>query len=280
MLFNSLYTLYIHTKIAFIAVFSITFLIQASPQDFVVVYDITSTFQVNQQTIRREVPGFVSGISYTLSKWTTKPSEAIENDFRNLLGSLGKQQGPPEYFVRDPEGRIVSSILAQWLAGMQPASTIIQCITNYAEYDIFRDIAKTIFNGPIIAKHTNLVPHAATCIEQYAQVIGPDRLYLIGNWDPGSFTMLTRMPHAQRIFAHIPPQNQLISGLTHLLLPRNAETLFTRIATSKQLSLNHIIFVSNMPYHLSEAQRLGTATVNLSTHSSNTMQAIMAILNS
>lgn len=281
MLLHSLRPLRVFSFIIFVAsFFMVSCALDAVPQDWVVVYDIPTVLQVNQQTIRGDVPGCVkNGISYTISKWTTKPSEAIENDFRNLLTSLGKQQGSPELLVRDPEGRVVSKILAEWLAGVQPASSLIQCISNYAEYDIFKDIAKTVFNGAIIAKHTNAVPHVAACVEQCAQLLGADHIYLIGNWDPSSFIILARLSQVQSLFAHIPPQNRFISGLTHLLLPRDATAIFNLIATSAHVPLDHIIFVSHMPYHLSAAQRLGVATVAVSQNAASTMQNVLTFVN-
>lgn len=250
---------------------------RAVPEDYVVVFDVTSTFHVNQQTIRKEVPGIVNGVAYTLSKWTSKPAEAIENDFRNLLASLGKQQGPVELLVRDPEGRVVSELLSQWLSGAQSAMNLVQCIKNYAEYDIFKDIAQTIFNDRIIAKHTNVVPGMVACIEACAKVFGSRRLYLIGNWDPGSFVLLSRMSHAQPVFAHIPEENRLVSGLTRLLMPRNSELLFRRVAQNAQVSFDHVIFVSNMPYHLAAARNLGVYAVNFT--GNNASEVIHAIAN-
>lgn len=269
--------------VAYLSLFisSVVSLTHAAPQDFVVVYDITATFIVNQQTIRKEVPGMVNGAFYALSKWTSKPAEAIEQDFRTLLASLGKQQGATEMLVRDPEGRIVSELLSQWLSGAQSASNLVQCIKNYAEYDIFKDIAKTIFNDGVIARHTNAAPGITACIEQSEQLAGPNRLYLIGNWDPGSFILLARMPQHQTIFSRIPAPNCLVSGLTRLLMPRNADLLFNRIATQAQVPLDHIIFVSNMPYHISAAQRIGVKTVSFASNNPNlAVQSITAILKS
>jgi hypothetical protein len=253
--------------------------VHSAPEDYVIVYDVTSTFQVNQQTIRREVPGTINGIAYTLSKWTTKPADAIENDFRNLLASLGNQHGSPESLARDPEGRVLSDILCQWLLGLQSGPNVAQCISNYAEYNIFKDIAKTIFNGNIVAKHTNVIPNAAACIQQCAQVVGGNKLYLIGNWDPASYSALSRLPQASCIFSIIPAANHLVSGFIRMLMPRQAEAIFNRVAKTANVAVNHIIFVSNMPYHLFAARNLGIHAVTLGDVTA-TMQTIQAILNS
>jgi hypothetical protein len=256
-------------------------LLHTATSRYIIVFDITSTLEVNQKTIRTEVPGFVGGVTYALSTWTTKPSAAIEQDFRNLLASFGKQQAPADLLIRDPEGRPVSEILIQWLIGAQSAAQIVQQIKLYAEYDIFNSIAKTVFNERIIAKHTHVVPSMTQCVEQCAQLLPAERLYLIGNWDPNSFAILSTMSATQAVFSKIPSPNRCISGITRLLLPRNADVIFTRIAESAQVPRDCIIFVSTMPYHIAAAQRAGVHGVALLPHNIGlTLQTIIGLLQS
>lgn len=249
------------------------------PASYVIVIDVTSTLLVNQQSIRNDVPGFVNGTLYALSKWTTKPAEAIEQDFRNLMESFGRQNAPADLVIRDPEGRAVAKLLVDWLSGAQHSAQVVQQICLYAEYGIFRDIAKTVFNDHVIAKHTHPVASMVQCVEQCLHKVHSDQLYLIGNWDAGSFSIISRAPHTQSILSKIAPQHRFISGSTHQLLPRDAQALFKRVADTAHVPLDHIIFVSTMPYHIAAAQRAGVHAVALLPHNmSLTLQTIFALL--
>lgn len=245
-----------------------------SARQHVIVFDLTNTLMMvkekgthSMQAAVEKIPGIsVSGFMYVLTNLCLNPVEAAERDFRQLLQSFGQQSGPQEGMTRDQNNEVLPKILEDWLAGRCTTPQLIGRIQKRAKYKLFKQMAVTIFNSVTMARCTVPVSGAAACIERAIALVGKPFVFIIGNWEHTAFDQCVKAPRLQSLFAEIPPAQRLISGTTHLLMPRDARTFFELIAQRSGVSLEDIIFVSSMPYHLQAATGVGVQTIALCNH--------------
>lgn len=238
-----------HRLAPLVALMALSFDVSVSASSYIIVSDLTnSLIRVKEDEFPNEVPGFMAGIAYTIWNLSTNPKAEIEKKFRKLLESLhGAQQTSDDLAIVGQDGRKLPNVLVRWLSGSLSAQDIVKLVKGRATDSIFIKIAETVFNPRMIAKHTTPLPGAALFIQQCTQLVGAGHVYIAGNWDASSFTLITnRFP----FFNQVPQHLRFISGSTGNLLPRDTEALVQQISQQAGVSRNHIIFISAMPSHV------------------------------
>lgn len=244
----------------------------------VIVIDITNILlQTDQEQLQHEITGLKSaGFMYLLRNGNLN----VEQGFYSFLDSFGKQQGDPHHVVKEPEkGHILPLILVRWLAGEIHYQELMSLIKAHTKDKIFTNIAQTVFNAKILAKHTKELPGAATFIDTCIKIVGSSNVCFVGNWDLHTFQLILQNGKHAHLFSLVPENRHFISGKIKQVLPRDMNAIFESIHKNCNCTQGDILFITAQPHHAQAAQHNGYATFLLKhqslDHASRSLHAQM-----
>ena len=177
----------------------------------------------------------------------------MKEEFFATLNRIDGSEGNP-YGAKDPDGQQLPNMFATWLMGKQPNAQLLEQVVeqiknhpewfrNKQEQAVVTALAQFTFdpNNFVNACHPiyEMVEFARQCKEKGY------RLYVLSNWDPESFKLLTqKYPELFYLFDEV-----IISGNEHTMKPDTA--LFSLI--TKQVPAHDCIFIDDQQENIKGA---------------------------
>ncbi len=182
------------------------------------------------------------------------PKNLQERAFE-ILNLLGTQQGPEELRIKSPEGLELPQLFVDMLCGiitpqeaLQQSTDLVnnlwqeKFITKRREKELLLSIMRTMFDSETFVQYMRAIPAGAQLVAICAQ--DPElNQFVLSNWDAYSFNLLYDMTEGQKVFAHIKPENIMISGDCHLAKPDPA--IFKHLIATHNLDPNECVFIDD-----------------------------------
>ncbi len=182
------------------------------------------------------------------------PKNLQERAFE-VLNLLGTQQGPEELRLKSPEGLELPQLFVDMLCGIiTPQEALKQStdlvnqlwqekfITKRREMELLLSIMRTMFDSETFIQYIKAIPGGAQLVATCAQ--DPElNQFVLSNWDAHSFNLLYDTREGQKIFAHIKPENIMISGACHLAKPDPA--IFKNLIATHNLDPRDCVFIDD-----------------------------------
>lgn len=208
--------------------------------------------------------GVYSGITYTL--FGGNPTKLKEKIFTSL-NQLGAQTCAPEHMVRDPEGSVLPQLLCDFLSDKIDVEETRKKAVGHLhkshkkgkERDIMENITTAVFDPSKLAYHTKVISKGLTIVEEIHKKHGPDRLFILANFNKDTILSLLAEKHMQPLANNFPKKNIFVSGMMKELLP--STSCFERVLKLRNLPADQCVFITAMPYHAQAAREAGLKVI-------------------
>ena len=237
-------------------------------QEWNLIFDIPNTLlEPDKVAYLKDVMGF-SSLAYTL--WDWKNPTALQEVVYKVLDLQGTQHG--KYITRDPEGRALPQMFCDFLSSKYTADRTLNKALRHIEQlkeekyfastreeELVNTLFHVLFNPEKLASHIRAIAGASSFVQACVNSCGYEHMYMIGNWDKASFSILLNAPQTKDLLNLFPRNNIYISGMTKKLLP-NPAAIEDRLKFRK-LEKTTCIFISGQPEHIEAAQAAGISAV-------------------
>ena len=198
----------------------------------------------------------------------TKKLSPVEKKAFDLLYTLGEQEPRPvEEQVKTSQGTLLPEIIYAWFAGLisseQAHDYTMQAYTRARTEGYFHNTTEALgakhllantFNYQAIARCTRSIEPMLALLKHYAHTESLP-LYVLSNWDPASFQVLSKLTTGMQVLRFFGPQAVMISGTVGMLKPRHE--IFEHFLKQYKLNPQETIFVDNQQENIAMGEHYG-----------------------
>jgi FMN phosphatase YigB (HAD superfamily) len=221
--------------------------------------------------------GWADFLLYPLLDWKN-PFHIREKVFI-ILDSLAIPQKGDTCFIATAEGRVLPTVMCNWLAGKQSGAEICdQARLRIEEYErigyfksqrqkrLIERTVEAMFDPEKLAKHMYSIKSGLSilrqCAEQYDHRGKPrHKLYILSNWDPDSFRSLYNSQEFKKILAYVNPENIIISGSIGAIKPHTS--VYEYFIKKCKVNPRDCILIDDQHENIESAKRSGMHGIHL-----------------